>query len=380
VPSGRQPPGAREVIITLALVGGCVLAPGILYWSTIHGDPIRCIYGDPVCSLTVSTYLLAALTALVFGATLLAVYYAAKTLEHERSPALSIQRCVGDGDQHNYEVHTFYLDDVNDGFQQNRPSIFDRRDWGSYAFDCTSVGRAPLIGGELRLSMYINDDLSNIIVPIGSLKSGADRHIHLWFSRKFQTSRINVAGFRTMVGRATWYHVGPMRVLPAYSYSSPKFVELMDRLREQEQAVSEVPLEQATVAVSPPTTNFENHPEPAPPPTKPQLKVEHDVVTGDDGSAPAKTDVAGSPGSTNIEDHPEPAPPPTRPQLEVENDVITNDDGSTPDKTDGTGSSTTNNLEDRSEPAPPPTKPQLKVEHDVITNGDGSTQGKTETP
>ncbi|GAC1408033.1 MAG: hypothetical protein NVSMB64_15690 [Candidatus Velthaea sp.] len=201
---------------TLAVVSASTIVPGGVYWFAVGFNPIRCIFGDAVCSLTISTYLLGALTALVFAATLIGALYAKEAFEHERRAGLSLEKCNRGADCP-YETRSVYLAELSEGFLPVAPLDFEPDLWGRVAFDCVSVGKAPLIGCELEIAMSAEKDPITHAVAIGSLKAGSELHLHLWFAPQFFNSQMLFLRARHEEANLRFYRVDAS-VDPIYDF------------------------------------------------------------------------------------------------------------------------------------------------------------------
>jgi hypothetical protein len=187
---GRAGPNGWKVIGRLLLIFCCILVPAALYWVLIGGNPIRCIYADPACSLAVSTYALVGATTLLFGGTLLVAFLALQQYEHDRNAALSMQRCPRIDKCTFSKIDAFLEDDV-DLFQFGDPRTPQDSNWGVAMIDCASVGKAPVVAGWLRVSIApaIHKDKTWIALQIGDLPPGERVHISLFFRRRTITDR-----------------------------------------------------------------------------------------------------------------------------------------------------------------------------------------------
>ncbi|HEV3086018.1 MAG TPA: hypothetical protein VGX96_02250, partial [Candidatus Elarobacter sp.] len=138
--------------VTILTLTGAVVASVILYWIRIQGNPIRCIYAEPGCSLAVSTYALAGATALLVGGSLVAALLTIQQFEHDRSAFLSVQRCRRETACKFTETVAYLAHDV-DVFRFEKPDGWDPMDWGVTYVDCASVGKGPLVAAELQIEI-----------------------------------------------------------------------------------------------------------------------------------------------------------------------------------------------------------------------------------
>jgi hypothetical protein len=183
-------------------------APGVVYWNGIHAHWARCLYGDPVCSLTVSTYLLATLTIGAFLAAYKAARYAQQTLEMEREVVLAIDSCnrvaLEFSDAEREKTHSMhgsfnstaitkhephrseerFLQRIDRDFEAIRPDDFNAQQYLPLAFDCHSLGRSALINGALLLNGSLPDAKPNPLrIEVGSIPADEFVHIVLWISK-----------------------------------------------------------------------------------------------------------------------------------------------------------------------------------------------------
>ena len=186
-----------KAILWLLLLAGCILAPVALYTAFIGGNPIRCIYGDPACSLAVSTYALVGATTLLFGGTLLVAFLALQQYEHDRNAALSMQRCPRLADC-TFSKMNAYLEDEADLFQFGDPRTPEDPHWGVAMIDCASVGKAPIVAGWLRILITpaIHKDMTWIALQIGDLPPAERVHINLFFRRAMMDTVITISHAR----------------------------------------------------------------------------------------------------------------------------------------------------------------------------------------
>jgi hypothetical protein len=205
----------------LAAFAFAIIVPGFIYWIVTRANVAKCIYGDPVCSLTLSTYLLCALTAFVFLASLIGVRYAKETFERERRAVLSIERCARESCTHG--VKTYFIRDPSEGFLWTRPQSFDKDRFGLVDVDCLSVGKSPVINGVLRIAL--NDEPTKpLTLPIGSMKSGSEGHVRIWFSREFLNYKMTWA-LPTHDGDDLSFYALEDGVVPAYRYPYSQYPE-----------------------------------------------------------------------------------------------------------------------------------------------------------
>ena len=197
----------RTWLASFVIIFFSVFLPGVYYWESIHAHWSRCVYGDPVCSLTVSTYLLSVLTLGAFLAAYKAARYAQATLEMEKEVVLSINACAATTltnapvpqaltnqgnpvagsppivatkhEPHRCEVR--YFVSLDRGFESLRPQDFNQETYGPVEFDCASLGRSALINGALRVRCTPpNQTFSLLPIEIGSIPTDEFIHLSLW--------------------------------------------------------------------------------------------------------------------------------------------------------------------------------------------------------
>lgn len=173
------------------------LIPGVIYWRITNADIARCLWGDPVCSLSVGTYFLVLITGLAFVAAYFAAVYAFKTFE-------VTQRTLGVAqDALKLEVTTVLavtrketniageIDIVvrpNYSIENTRPSDDDCMTYLEIKYEFTSLGRTPIVQPEipLNLSFIRRDDKSNFAPPLNvtvhipSLKTDGSSLVTIW--------------------------------------------------------------------------------------------------------------------------------------------------------------------------------------------------------
>jgi hypothetical protein len=198
----------------VALLLAC-LAPGAIYWNSIHAHFARCVYGDPICSLTVSTYLLCILTVAAFLAAYRAARYAQKAFAMERSVILSLDECRAHEDDlaaaqveedvlkratvQRHEPHKreqrFLRIVAKEFFENTRPADFSRERYGRVDFDCTSMGRSPLINGQLPVIWIAADGAhGRLRLDIGSIPTGTFVHLTLWLAKDLNRTSFSWGG------------------------------------------------------------------------------------------------------------------------------------------------------------------------------------------
>jgi len=167
--------------ISVALILVAVLGPGIYYWHEIGAHWARCIYGDPTCSLAVTTYALTALTGAAFIAAFRAAGFAKETIEYEKTAIVALNDCQ----KHRLPKHI----DRTREFQL--PSLSSTRfvestavsgQWLTTHFDCRNVGRAPVIDGKLLVEIPSSPTGPRTLdIDIGNLLPGKWLHVTVRF-------------------------------------------------------------------------------------------------------------------------------------------------------------------------------------------------------
>jgi hypothetical protein len=181
------------------------ILPGIPYWMKIGVHPARCIYGDPICSLTVSTYLLGCLTLAAFLAAYKAARYTQEALEHEKQPALSAQVCSS---KHKRPPLRFYITDVKRGFEIEPPKNFHAVAFQTADFELISVGRSPVVNGMLEISARnASGEIFPLHIDVGSIRAGKAEHVTMFFAPELSSVTFNWSEHAThMKGYAITFH------------------------------------------------------------------------------------------------------------------------------------------------------------------------------
>lgn len=158
------------------------LVPGINYWKAIDAHWARCVYGDPVCSLTVTTYALTFLTGAAFIAAFRAATFAKETIEHEKAAILALNLC-GQSEKHRGKNREFQLlaapgAKFVEVAKSPEPGTFHVTQ-----FDCRNVGRGPVIDGKLRIRVSPPGGTpAERDVEIGNLLPGKWIHVTLHYA------------------------------------------------------------------------------------------------------------------------------------------------------------------------------------------------------
>jgi hypothetical protein len=182
--------GTAALWLFLACIG-----PGVWYWVATGAHFGKCVYGDPVCSLTVSTYLLCTLTLGAFLAAYRAARYAHQAIQIERQVVIAIEECSSianvapgpQGEQNRHNAHRTeerYMKSITGGFRRIRPDNYSREQYGMVEFDCMSVGRSPVVNGELCVTCKAKDGTEDRkVITIGSIPTDEFVHLRIWIDR-----------------------------------------------------------------------------------------------------------------------------------------------------------------------------------------------------
>jgi hypothetical protein len=130
---------------------------------------------DPACSLAVSSYLLCALTATVFIATLRGAQGAWEALYDDRRVMLAIDPI--DEIVAGTPFVEFRLDELEDGFVQGSIASARVYEYDSTCFACMNVGKTPFIHGVLQVN---NSDQVPLELRVGSIKAGESIFLKIW--------------------------------------------------------------------------------------------------------------------------------------------------------------------------------------------------------
>ena len=158
------------------------LLPAVAYWIRVGADPARCLFKDPVCSLTISTYLLCALTATVFIASARAVYYARRTFERERTPVIAIQERPSAAIRKRERPRRIWIDSIATGFSPRPTPGFSKESHEAVIFDCYCLGRSPLIQARIGVEAFNTELPVRLEVPLGSALAGSMVTLIIFFS------------------------------------------------------------------------------------------------------------------------------------------------------------------------------------------------------
>jgi len=174
--AGRvRPRGFQFALLGAGILLVAFLAPGIYYWHSIGAHYAHCVYGDPTCSLTVSTYGLAMLTGAAFIAAFRAAHFAAETIEHEKAAFLALTRC-DKGEGHVVDMAQFSLPAADKDFAPGPPA----QDSLKAEFDCHNVGRSPIVDGRLDILITPRGRKEKAYpIELGNIMPGEWTHVRL---------------------------------------------------------------------------------------------------------------------------------------------------------------------------------------------------------
>lgn len=168
---------------------------GFIYWrGSQNGSPLRCTYGDPVCSLTVATWLLSAFTVSLFLAAIKAAKEAVKvysatqeslktarrTLDFERLPLLGERTCRRI-DHHSPEIEWWFSGETLERSETEIPDT----DFNEppQRHDFFNLGRAalinPIIGVQIKTS---DDEPRQFTLELPSIPTDQDVHVTFHFA------------------------------------------------------------------------------------------------------------------------------------------------------------------------------------------------------
>lgn len=195
-------------------LGLAFAVPGAVYWLVVWVrtgvSPFRCVYGDPVCSLTVATWLLCIVTALAFLAAYAAARWAVRTynvafqtLQMEQSRALAERRTkppdgerrpsTADGNRPREQAHDdtppersvpqAHATLANGKLTSDAPDYEAQSDFLHEDFEFASLGRSALIDVRLVLRVcFADEDTEDETLPvnIGNLRDDDTTWARLW--------------------------------------------------------------------------------------------------------------------------------------------------------------------------------------------------------
>lgn len=171
--------GWQFAVILALLLFAAFFGPAYIYWHGIQAHYARCVYGDPVCSLTVSTYLLVALTGGAFIAAYRAADYAKRALEHEQSAEIALNACAKkSAKRHAGHTIELWLCDLSTGFEPKEPA---GHTWVPNDFDCHSIGKSAVVNGKLWIKID-GQPPHKYSAAIGNIRSGKWVHVRLQFA------------------------------------------------------------------------------------------------------------------------------------------------------------------------------------------------------
>jgi hypothetical protein len=140
-----------------------------MYWNSVGAHFSRCVYGDPVCSLTVTTYLLTFLTGGAFIAALWAATFAKETIEHEKAAVLALNACAREA-KHTREARLFTLQPGPSATFTEVQTV-GAGSWLVADFDCHNVGRSAVIDGRLEIAASPRGPQHSVPEPIRSVSA-----------------------------------------------------------------------------------------------------------------------------------------------------------------------------------------------------------------
>ena len=193
----------RNVFWAAAWLFCATFIPGVAYWIATHANVPKCLYGDPACSLTLSTYLLCFLTLAAFLAAYRAARYAQQAIEIEREVTMALEQCkpfvVSDqprrrraitSEHSAYRTEELFMSSIDDGFQRSRPADFSRQGYIYIEFDCMSVGRSPIVNGEVKVnSRSPSGSKKDVGISVGSIPTDKFIHLKLWVNSSLEGFR-----------------------------------------------------------------------------------------------------------------------------------------------------------------------------------------------
>lgn len=184
----------RELLVLVAALVLAFLLPGMWYWFQTGAQPLRCIYGNPLCSQAVATYILCALTLAAFLAAYKAALHAQETFEHERAATLAVERCMCGDDVEGRRVE-MYLREPYVGFVKNRPPSFDSSRYAKLDVELHSVGRSPVINGRISIAVHgQRAHAESSLIDIGTILKDATIHLRLWIISNLDGAELSWAG------------------------------------------------------------------------------------------------------------------------------------------------------------------------------------------
>jgi len=193
----------RNVFWAAAWLFCAIFIPGVAYWIATRANVSKCLYGDPACSLTLATYLLSFLTLAAFLAAYRAARYAQQAIEIEREVTMALEQCTPfvlseQASQANVSEHSAYrteelfMSSIDGGFQRVRPVDFSRLGYIYIEFDCMSVGRSPIVNGEVKVkSRSPSGNVKDVEISVGSIPTDKFIHLKLWVNSSLEGFRFS---------------------------------------------------------------------------------------------------------------------------------------------------------------------------------------------
>ncbi len=140
---------------------------------------MKCLFGDPACSLSVISYFQCGLTVAAFFAAFRAGTYAKQTLIYEQHSILAVEKIPSHLD--GTKIIDSYLEHVASGFNAARPTNFNKDQWGQCIFMLFSLGRSPIINGRLHIIATSSDGKDHALpLDIGCISVDSKICLRVW--------------------------------------------------------------------------------------------------------------------------------------------------------------------------------------------------------
>jgi hypothetical protein len=201
-------PRTRHIAFALALVAALVAALGWIYWyHAAHEDAYRCLYGDPVCSLTVATWILVIATSSAFLAAFKGAKEAVKAfrtgvdslkasretldtaqraLMLEQASLFGERRCLRDN--HNAPGKDWWLDDELRYYEETRP--FDAEWQPPDRHDFFNLGRSALVQPSVDVIFKTSQTERRWTIYFPGIPTDQDVHMSFHFLKSL--GQVNV--------------------------------------------------------------------------------------------------------------------------------------------------------------------------------------------
>ncbi len=148
-------PSTKLVITLVCVLCVTLFIPGVFYWVQVQNSNFyKCVYGEPVCSLTVATYVLTIVTACAFVAAVKAARDAGRTLMTttdtyalETRRAIAERPCFDKGHVANLTMWLLPNMELTD-----RPPFDEKRFSEPRHFDFYNLGRVPIIAPDISVA------------------------------------------------------------------------------------------------------------------------------------------------------------------------------------------------------------------------------------